>query len=91
MEFVVPGGMGSCCQGDGFVGWILEGGLPGGWAESVREVQGVDGILDMEFLVPRGMGSCCQGVSHPGGDNFGMQSSLLGAFGSVRICSASPS
>ena len=31
--------------------WVL---CSRGWAESVREVQGVDVILDMEFVAPGG-------------------------------------
>ena len=35
--------------------------LQGEWAESVREVQGGDGILDMEFVVPGGDGKLLSG------------------------------
>ena len=54
MEFAVPGGDGKLLSRI----WVL---CSRGWAESVREVQGVDVILDMEFVAPGGDGKLLSG------------------------------
>ena len=54
MEFAVPEGDGKLLSRI----WVL---CSRGWAESVREVQGVDVILDMEFVAPGGDGKLLSG------------------------------